>query len=197
MNVESPAYGVFKFTQNGWSRELPSPSAFYSTTCSSSTCLFSGVSMEEPRPVGGGFEMETQKLACSFLWVVEGWESWMSSMWTPDCSILVSTQILQVLGFWRRTILLILSQMHTKCSSFYTQEHSHRPTYVSTYIIWTLVNPHAHTPSLQQKWPKLREVHMSWEMISFACFKSALVCTACSSKFTLQKADSFFHILFT
>lgn len=55
----------------------------------------------------------------------------------------------------------------------------------------------AHTSFLQQKWPKLCEVCMSLEMISFACFKSALVCTACSSKFTLQKADSFFHILFT
>lgn len=59
------------------------------------------------------------------------------------------------------------------------------------------VNTHPHTQHLPQKWPKLREVHMSLEMISFACFKSALVCTACSSKFTLQKADSFFHILFT
>lgn len=34
---------------------------------------------------------------------------------------------------------------------------------------------------------------MSLAMISFACFKSALVCTACSSKFTLQKAEFFPH----
>lgn len=37
---------------------------------------------------------------------------------------------------------------------------------------------------------------MSPEMIAFHCFKRALVCTACSSKFTLQKADSFFpHLI--
>lgn len=79
----------------------------------------------------------------------------------------------------------------------YVQEHSHSPRNVATPVTCTLVNTHAHTSPLQQKWPKLCEVRMSLEMISFACFKSALVCTACSSKFTLQKADSFFHILFT
>lgn len=72
INAESPAHGVFKFTQTGRSRELPSPSVFYSTASSSSTRLLSGVSKEEPRPVGGGFEMETQRLACSFSRVVEG-----------------------------------------------------------------------------------------------------------------------------
>lgn len=79
----------------------------------------------------------------------------------------------------------------------YVQEHSRSPKNVATPVTCTLVNTHAHTSPLQQKWPKLCEVRMSLEMISFACFKSALVCTACSSKFTLQKADSFFHILFT
>lgn len=95
-----------------------------------------------------------------------------------------------------KTVLPVFSGLN-KAFILYTKEHPPGPMYTSTQIVRTLGSMQTHTPSLPQKWPKLRAVHMSLEMISFACFKSALVCTACSSKFTLQKADSFFHILFT
>ena len=153
-----------------------------------------GTSMEQSSPTRHS-ELEAQRLWCPFSRVIEGWGSWRASanprlfhlrLFTDSRSPWLLEKI--------KTALPVLSRVYSRCSP---STPSRTPTQPKVHGHLNHKNTHTHTLSLRQKWPKLCEVHMSLEMISFACFKSALVCTACSSKFTLQKADSFFHIVFT
>lgn len=153
-----------------------------------------GTSTEQSSPTRHS-ELEAQRLCCPFSRVTEGWGSRRSSA-NPRLFCLrlftdsSSTWFLEKI----KTALPVLSRVYSRCSP---STPSRTATQPEVHGHLNHKNTCTHTSSLQQKWPKLCEVHMSLEMISFACFKSALVCTACSSKFTLQKADSFFHILFT
>lgn len=142
-----------------------------------------------------------RQLAPSQGWLLfsQGRTFYPTTLPSPGCFISDSPPPPQGLGFSRRgrPTSQACPQAH-KMFILYDQEKPQSPRSTDTSVTrawWAHI--HTHTSSLQQKWPKLGEVCMSLEMISFACFKSALVCTACSSKFTLQKADSFFHILFT